>query len=648
MLEDGMDLEEAISLAEQNHKSESGRFNNFWKAVEKVLNEEDLTVAEERRQTETTWISPHCTSLKNLHSACCQKMLEMFPLEKENLIPSYEYFRLQFTPRSTHSNVSKRYYSRFDIKFGIQKRTLRKAHIDQHYACKQWKLVKEFGCMYNENTLQVFWDDKAQIPVGFLNTPSSTLPRQRGVLMVGLGERGLVATDHDNIPQHITPSVSIKLTPPSTLSGDWYTGRPTVTLKDSIFEHSNAFRHVTEFENTLNPEERAKPIMCFGSDGGKDHNVTNIQVILSLIALFKRLDLDYLSACRTPPHFSFINPAERLMSTLNIALYGVSLARNDVGEYENKVSKFLSKSQWRTAQANSPKIDFKKLAKLGTKDARSLLNHRFGSLNYKGETFETYESATEEEIESMKDTIREMWPEFDLSSIKKENAMKNDDFKRFFDEHIRLTNYCLTIKKCKDLSCRYHEWPRLDDSIFNTLHFMPSPTPSTNGESYKKYSETYGDEPTDKYCPSLNNRDRTDSSIPKPPFQLVKTNARFIKVCSSCSFPRILYSRKQLTNIEKKKTDQFFEEIDYICGMDMQKVPFLFQHHKTVCFAPICLQYYQLGQKISGYEPLCHKCLSENVPVQDEKRLECDNCKKEAGKYVKEKSKKPVGRPKKK
>lgn len=46
-----------------------------------------------------------------------------------------------------------------------------------------------------------------------------------------------------------------------------------------------AIRHATEFKKDLSKEERGKSIIVFGSDGGKDHNVTCVQVILSHIAL---------------------------------------------------------------------------------------------------------------------------------------------------------------------------------------------------------------------------------------------------------------------------------------------------------------------------------------------------------------------------
>ena len=52
-----------------------------------------------------------------------------------------------------------------------------------------------------------------------------------------------------------------------------------------------------------------------------------MSVQLSYIALFLTRDLDYLVAVRTPPYNSWKNPAERVMSELNLALQTVGIMR---------------------------------------------------------------------------------------------------------------------------------------------------------------------------------------------------------------------------------------------------------------------------------------------------------------------------------
>lgn len=299
---------------------------------------------------------------------------------------------------------------------------------------------------FHTSSLVFFLDDKAAILVGFEGAPVSATRRQRSVLKAGLDNRGLNALDHDNIPQHLTPSISIKLIPPTDLSNAWYAGQPCIILKDAIFEHSTAFRHVAELLTRYSEDDLDRPMLFIGSDGGPDHNLTSIMVMLSYIAIFFELDLDFLCAVRTPPNFSFINPAERFMATANIALIGVSLSRNHLGENEKFVKNLMSKKQWREAHEKNPNNDYPRLALEGTEDARRLLKSRFESLRYKGEKVIVSYAANEAEINTIKANITDQWPEINLSKISKAEAMNVPSFKEFFDKHVKATSYTFQVK----------------------------------------------------------------------------------------------------------------------------------------------------------------------------------------------------------
>lgn len=138
-------MSEVLALEGEAAVSSEGKFANFWKAAETVLAANDYAIAEERRHGETTWISPLCVSLNDLMRRCEEEMEKIFPESEHNLVPSYEYFRLQFVPRNNHSQIAKRYYGRFNVKFGLQKRTLHKAHIDQHFGAKQFQYLKSMA-----------------------------------------------------------------------------------------------------------------------------------------------------------------------------------------------------------------------------------------------------------------------------------------------------------------------------------------------------------------------------------------------------------------------------------------------------------------------------------------------------------------------
>ena len=74
------------------------------------------------------------------------------------------------------------------------------------------------------------------------------------------------------------------------------------------------------------------------SDGGHDHRVT-FAVQVSCLTLFCALDLDMLICVRTCPYQSWTNIAERIMSTLNLALENVSLARSSMPSYFEEIVK---------------------------------------------------------------------------------------------------------------------------------------------------------------------------------------------------------------------------------------------------------------------------------------------------------------------
>lgn len=81
-------------------------------------------------------------------------------------------------------------------------------------------------------------------------------------------------------------------------------------------------------------KENKKNIYRFFDLIGADHNITFIFVQCCLLALFKIGDFDIMNVGRCAPHQSYMNPAERCMSLLNIGLQGLSLDRDGAGEYE--------------------------------------------------------------------------------------------------------------------------------------------------------------------------------------------------------------------------------------------------------------------------------------------------------------------------
>ena len=86
--------------------------------------------------------------------------------------------------------------------------------------------------------------------------------------------------------------------------------------------------------------------------------MTYISVKMSLIALYLKLDLDYLLDARAAPCHSWRNTVERIMSTLNLGLQCVGLMMKEGNEiFERKASKCNSLKDLRKAPDRCP--DFK-------------------------------------------------------------------------------------------------------------------------------------------------------------------------------------------------------------------------------------------------------------------------------------------------
>lgn len=442
------------------------------------------------------------------------------------------------------------------------------------------------------------------------------------------GDNVLNSTDHDHVVQHLTPSVNIVMNAPQSLANAlWYGGSPTVILKDSIFEHSTAFRHAAELLPILSGS--CLPFLFGITDGGPDHNTLNIQTQLSLVALFIVLDLDFLCFVRTPPHFSTLNPIERLMCVINLALNGVALSRVTVGEKEKYVEKLLTKDQWREAAKKHPNLNIPQLAQEGVKPAKEFLENRIKSMYYKGEPINICEAAEQQDIDQLKKVLAIFFPEEELKfdNVSKPNIMKNEKFKKFFDLHVRETVYGLQIKKCNDITCEFHELIRVPAAIFNDLNWLPSPKVDPVTGQYRSFEEVYGNEPNDDDRPGKTAE--SDNKTGPTGWSIATQRARIIRKCSECDFPRVLYSKNKLTPEEVHKLNDYFEDNRMICGEPIDFVGLgiqeIFMKNKIYCSAKVSIQYYSLDF-LEGYELICSVCLDNDVPPQENRQPLCTRC----------------------
>ncbi len=103
-------------------------------------------------------------------------------------------------------------------------------------------------------------------------------------------------------------------------------------LNDSI----SPTRHPSKLASVIKKMCPNAVAMIIYTDGGPDHNNKHISVRLGLLALFLDLDLDAMVVMRTAPTQIWAKPVERVMSTLNLGLQRVALARCEMEkEYED-------------------------------------------------------------------------------------------------------------------------------------------------------------------------------------------------------------------------------------------------------------------------------------------------------------------------
>lgn len=151
----------------------------------------------------------------------------------------------------------------------------------------------------------------------------------------------LAAKDHDMHKSSLTPSVILQCEVPNAVNQSFVRGTVTNIVNDSVYEMSSPFRHAAALIKVFlnSPQKDAKILMKF-TDGGTDQRNTLESVVCASICIFYELDLDMMILARCAPGHSWMNPAERIMSVLNIALQNCALER---GKGDEETEKMLKK-----------------------------------------------------------------------------------------------------------------------------------------------------------------------------------------------------------------------------------------------------------------------------------------------------------------
>ena len=257
------DANVAGDLRSLNH-GQTSKYDQFWEECEKFLNEE--TAVDDRRHGEVVHLA-RVISVRDLVEQVKSQCSDDIP------IPSVEWVRLQFWPKTPCSKASLHHTGRLKVKLMIQQCQWRHEHIDSHYAAAYFRYMREYAIMMREYCLFVCLDDKHKVKIGEPDFPVASAERGRRVPV--RANQSFQAGDHDFTKFGIVPSVALVIDIPEEISGSWYAGDVFVILKDSVFEPSSPLRHACELYHIIKSNlVMEKPVLFVYSDGGSDHRLT--------------------------------------------------------------------------------------------------------------------------------------------------------------------------------------------------------------------------------------------------------------------------------------------------------------------------------------------------------------------------------------
>ncbi|XP_052286545.1 uncharacterized protein LOC127882125 isoform X2 [Dreissena polymorpha] len=624
-------------------------FEPFFDKLEEVI--EEVTAADDRRHN-TAHLS-QWFSVEELIECTKARLPEDTP------VPSGSLVRLQFAPKNPFTHRALCFTGRFDVQYKVQRRQLRVSHQDQHYCAAILKYFKHMAVEQKDaKPVVLFCDDKAKIPVGEPEAPVST--GVRGKKTLAPTETTLIALDHDMTKASITPSVYLSCHVPDTVDKSFVRGVVTTVTNDSVFETSGPFRHAATICKMLK-NEQPKIVMKY-TDGGTDQRNNLESVKCANICVFKELNLDMLVHARCAPGHSWTNPAERVMSVLNIALQNCSLEREKLAdEHEKEFQKCNSMAQLREVAAKKPEVKVKWRESI--EPVQSTIRNRFLRLKLKDHPFQALDPMTETDIDVVKRHLRELFPTLDTDKLQKVHTSKVPEYADWMSRHSRQSHYIFQLKKCQDADCcipgENIDTPWLPDPMLDETgeHYYPydvaktmetseacrpslkqtktlikqtKKTKSSAGKSQTTHDNPYGDElqveePTQHETP--NDGNVQDTSL------YTTQNARALVTCVECRKPRVIYCKQRLTERSRLSLAITLSELDFVCGSPITKPSskLTVSCRPCECATPVEIPYY--GSAL-GQTDVCAFCGSSGGEVDQDLKLNfktvlplCSPCK---------------------
>ena len=465
------------------HTERQSKFDVFWEECDKYLRENIGLAVDDRRHSSVTHIAS-AVSVRDLQQQVAARCPPCTP------VPSVPWLSLQFWPKTAHAHAKIHYTGRFAVKYMVQARQFRKDHDDAHFAACIFRYQREMAVMFRKSSLFVCMDDKHRVKVGEPHYPVAAAERGKRVLVCR--NSSFEVADHDFTKFSLIPSVSLVVNIPQDVSDSWYSGQVLIGLKEGAYEPSSPLRHVTELNGALAKYNllSGKSILFLYTDGGPDHRLTYLSVQLSLISLFLSCDLDYLCACRTAPCHSWRNPAERVMSLLNLGLQCVGLMRKEMeGTNEALITSCNNLAQLRCVAKKNPDLVSAVIDSI--EPVKILLSSIFQRMELQGQKFSMFSPASEEELISMWSELHSIDPSLQYGNVYRQASLKDFALLKAFINHCcHSRHYTFTIKKCGEESCTLCKPVHMPLDTFREIHHLPDPVPGEDSH-YSPFSKVY-------------------------------------------------------------------------------------------------------------------------------------------------------------
>ena len=138
-------------------------------------------------------------------------------------------------------------------------------------------------------------------------------------------------------------------------------------------------------------------------------------------------------------------------------------------------------------------------------------------------------------------------------------------FKNFLKNHAVERTYYFHVFKCNDANCQFHKPLRGE-----APSALGDPVPYTDEEGITHYKQ--GDDPEEIFMPSkLEDITKRNHGIDFSPSAQTALNVGSIIKCSQCKKPRLLYSKRKLTETEKVELKRFLSSYEYLLDPHLKR-----------------------------------------------------------------------------